>query len=108
MSATLGDLEQLVLLALLRLGNEAFGIAVQEEIEARTRREVSLGATYTTLARLEQKGLIASRIGDPTPVRGGRRKKHYRVLPAGRRALAAALADLASMSRGLATVLDPS
>ena len=101
MSPTLGDLEQLVLLALLRLGPDAFGIAVQQEIASRTRRDVTLGAVYTTLARLEQKGFVTTRVGNPTPVRGGRRKKHYRVQPAGRRALAGAIADLRALSEGL-------
>lgn len=105
MSAPLGDLEQLVLLALLRLAPEAFGVAVQDEILRRTQRRVSLGAVYTTLARLEQKGFVRASIGEPTPVRGGRRKKYYQVEPAGRRALAAALADLKAMSAGLATRL---
>jgi len=104
-SATLGDLEQLVLLSLLRLTPEAFGVAVQQDIASRTQREVSLGAIYTTLARLEQKGYVLTRVGDPTPVRGGRRKKFYRVSAAGQRALAAALADLEAMSRGLAVTL---
>jgi DNA-binding PadR family transcriptional regulator len=103
MPSSLGDLEQLVLLAVLRLGPEAFGIAVQQEIVTRTRREVSLGAIYTTLARLEQKGFVSTTLGEPTPVRGGRRKKFYRVLAPGRRALAASLADLRAMARGLAT-----
>lgn len=101
MTATLGDLEQLVLLALVRLGPDAFGIAVQQEISTRTRRDVSLGAVYTTLARLEQKGYVTTRVGDPTPVRGGRRKKHYRVQAAGRKALAGAIADLRALSEGL-------
>ena len=101
MSPTLGDLEQLVLLALLRLGPDAYGIADQQEIATRTRRDVSLGAVYTTLARLEQKGFVTTRVGEPTPVRGGRRKKHYRVQPAGRRALAGAIADLRALSEGL-------
>ena len=101
MSPTLGDLEQLVLLALLRLGPDAFGIAVQQEIASRTRRDVSLGAVYTTLARLEQKGYVTTRVGDPTPVRGGRRKKHYRVQAAGRRVLASSIADLRALTEGL-------
>lgn len=106
MGTTLGDLEQLVLLALLRLGDDAFGVSVQHEISARTQRDVSLGAIYTTLARLEQKGYVSTRIGDPTPVRGGRRKKYYRLGASGRRVLGAALADLRAMSRGLTIALD--
>lgn len=105
MAASLGELEQVVLLALLRLGDGGFGVAVQAEIEGRTQRRVSLGAVYTTLARLEQKGLVASRVGDPTPQRGGRRKKLYRVLPKGKRALVTSIETLHALARGLAPTL---
>ena len=105
MAAPLGELEQVVLLALLRLGEDGFGVAVQSEIEGHTQRRVSLGAIYTTLARLEQKGLIASRIGEPTPQRGGRRKKLYRVLPKGKRALVTSIETLHALTRGLAPSL---
>jgi DNA-binding PadR family transcriptional regulator len=105
MGASLGELEQVVLLALVRLGDDGFGVAVQQEIESRTQRRVSLGAIYTTLARLEQKGLLASRVGDPSPVRGGRRKKLYRVLPKGKRALVASIETLHALTRGLAPSL---
>ena len=97
----LGEFEQLVLLALLHLGEEAYGIRVRAELERRAGRRVSLGTVYTTLARLEAKGLVESRIGDPTPERGGRRKKHYLVVAAGRRALRQSLAALRRMARGL-------
>jgi DNA-binding PadR family transcriptional regulator len=105
MKPTLGDLEQIVLLALLQLGDEAYGVAVQREIEARTGRNLSLGAIYSTLVRLEEKGLVSTRLGDPTPTRGGRRKKLYAVEPAGREAIRAAMSTLRSMSRGLKPVL---
>jgi DNA-binding PadR family transcriptional regulator len=105
MGATLGELEQVVLLALVRLGDDGFGVAVQAEIEGNTQRRVSLGAIYTTLSRLEQKGLLASRVGDPSPVRGGRRKKLYRVLPKGKRALVTSLETLSALTRGLAPSL---
>ena len=105
MAASLGELEQVVLLALLRLGDGGFGVAVQSEIEGRTQRRVSLGSVYTTLARLEQKGLVASRVGDPTPQRGGRRKKLYRVQPKGKRALVATIETLHALTRGLAPSL---
>jgi DNA-binding PadR family transcriptional regulator len=105
MAASLGELEQVVLLALLRLGDGGFGVSVQSEIEGRTQRRVSLGAVYTTLARLEQKGLVASRVGDPTPQRGGRRKKLYRVLPKGKRALVTSIETLHALTRGLAPTL---
>ena len=77
----------MVLLALLRLGNDAYGMEVRREIERRTGRDVSIGAVYTTLDRLERKGWAAHRMGEPTAERGGRAKKHYRVLSAGARVL---------------------
>jgi DNA-binding PadR family transcriptional regulator len=101
MTAPLGELEQVVLLALMRLGEDGFGVGVQQEIESRTERRVSLGAVYTTLARLEEKGFVASRVGDPTPRRGGRRKKLYRVLPKGRRALVTSIETLHALTKGL-------
>src|SRR5262245_27707117 len=81
---SLGDLEQLVLLAILRLHPEAYGISVQQEIAARARPDVTLGAVYSALTRLEQKGLVSTKTGPPTPVRGGRSKKLYVVTSAGR------------------------
>jgi PadR family transcriptional regulator PadR len=101
MAHGLGEFEQLVLLALLRLGPEAYGVAIRDEIEKRTGRSVALGAVYTTLLRLEDKGFVATRLGDPTPQRGGRRKKYYRPLAAGRRELATSIDALRRMTRGL-------
>jgi PadR family transcriptional regulator PadR len=103
---SLGELEQLVLLALIRLGEEAYGVTVRREIERRARRAVTLGSVYSTLMRLEGKGLVDSRVGDPTPERGGRRKRHYVVLPLGRRALAQTLGSLRRMARGLDAALE--
>jgi PadR family transcriptional regulator PadR len=97
----LGEFEQFVLLALMRLGSEAYGVAIRDEIEQRTGRNVALGAVYTTLLRLEDKRFVGSRLGEPTPQRGGRRKKYYHPLAAGRRELAASLEALRSMTRGL-------
>jgi DNA-binding PadR family transcriptional regulator len=97
----LGELEQLVLLALVRLEGDAYGVAVQREIARRAGRAASFGTVYTTLARLEDKGLVASRLGEPTPERGGRRKKYFRVTPAGARALRASLRALRTMALGL-------
>jgi DNA-binding PadR family transcriptional regulator len=94
MNQGLGEFEQLVFLALVRLGADAYGVAVRDEIEQQTGRDVTLGAVYTTLLRLEHKGFVSSRLGDPTPQRGGRRKKYYRPLAAGRRELAASLRAL--------------
>jgi PadR family transcriptional regulator, regulatory protein PadR len=80
---SLGGLEQVVLFALARLGNEAHGPAIVLEIEERTRRKVSPGALYTVLDRLSAKGYVEGWIGESTPERGGRRRKVYRLLPAG-------------------------
>lgn len=106
MAHGLGEFEQLVLLALMRLGPEAYGVAIRDEIERRTGRSVALGAVYTTLLRLEDKELVATRLGEPTPQRGGRRKKYYRVLASGRRELVAALEAVRSMTRGLTPSLE--
>src|SRR5471032_1177585 len=83
----LGDFEQLVLLALFRLGPDAYGATIRREIEQRTGRDLAMSAVYVTVDRLEAKGLVKSRIGDPVPERGGRRRKHVTLSPAGRRAL---------------------
>jgi DNA-binding PadR family transcriptional regulator len=101
----LGEFEQLVLLSLTRLGQDAYGVPIADDIGARTGREISLGAVYKTLERLEDKGLVASRIGEPTPERGGRRKKHYRIGAAGQRALRQAMAALRNMADGLESEL---
>jgi PadR family transcriptional regulator PadR len=99
--SALGEFEQLVLLAIIRLGPEAYGVSVTDEIAARTSRPASLGAVYKTLERLEDKGFVAGRIGEPTAERGGRRKKHYRLLAAGERALKRSIASIRSMTDGL-------
>ena len=104
--AGLGEFEQLVLLALIRLDPEAYGVAIREEIEERTGRDVALGAVYTTLLRLEGKRLVASRVGEPSPERGGRRKKFYRPTAAGRRELVSSLDALRGMTRGLTPGLE--
>ena len=97
----LGEFEQMVLLALVRLGPEAYGATIKREIETRTGRELSISAVYITLGRLETKGLVRSRIGDPTPLRGGRRRKHVLLLPAGRRAITQACRHFKVMVEGL-------
>jgi PadR family transcriptional regulator PadR len=74
---SLGEFEQIVLLAILRLGGNAYGVTIGAEITACTRREPTPGALYTTLDRLEDKGLVTSRMGDPTPQRGGRAKRYF-------------------------------
>src|SRR6266513_817393 len=98
----LGDFEQLVLLGVLRLEREegAYGAAIREEIHARSGRDVSINAVYTTLDRLEGKGLLKSWVGDPTPQRGGRRRKFYALRPAGAAALRQAYRAFTAMADG--------
>src|ERR1700681_2790670 len=79
----LGEFEHIVVLALLRLGDRAYGVTVRQEIELRIGREVSIGAIYATLDRLEAKGYVKSRLGDPTPERGGRSKRFFHVTAKG-------------------------
>ena len=107
MEKVLGDFEQLVLLALLRQGSDAYGVSICDEITARTGREVSLGAVYKTLERLEDKGLVSSRFGAPTAERGGRRKKHFKLMAPGQRALKQSVAAIRSMTEGLEAELKP-
>ena len=91
MAEHLGALEQAVLLALVRprteLGKEAYGRAILKEVQHRLGRDVAAGAVYATLDRLEGKGLVSSRLGPGTPVRGGRPKRHYTISSDGIRAL---------------------
>ena len=101
MPAHLGEFEQLVLLALLRLDDAGYGVTVRATLEQRAHRRVSLGTVYKTLLRLETKGFVAAWVGEPTPERGGRRKKHYRVTGAGRQALSRSLEALRKLGRGL-------
>ena len=97
----LGDFEQLILLGVLRLGAEAYGVAIRQEIHRRSGRDVSISAVYTTLDRLERKGLLESWVGDPTPERGGRRKKFYALRPAGVAQLRQAYRAFTAMADGL-------
>lgn len=85
----LGEFEQVVLLAVARLGDDSYGVTIRQEIEKRARREVTIGAVYATLSRLEEKGLAASWEGEAEARRGGRARRHYRIEPAGARALEA-------------------
>jgi DNA-binding PadR family transcriptional regulator len=106
-TAALGDFEQLVLLGVLRLGEAAYGAAIRQEIHARSGRDVSINAVYTTLDRLEGKGLLRSWIGEPTPQRGGRRRKFYALTPAGEAALRQAYRAFMAMADGLRGRLEP-
>jgi DNA-binding PadR family transcriptional regulator len=97
----LGEFEHIVVLALLRLGDRAYGVTVRQEIAARINREVSIGAIYATLDRLEAKGYVKSQLGDPTPERGGRSKRFFRVTARGVSAINRTRRALLSMSEGL-------
>jgi DNA-binding PadR family transcriptional regulator len=85
----LGELEQLVMLAAERLGNDAYAVSIRDEIEARTGITLGRSSVYVTLDRLERKGYVGSRFGEPTPERGGKAKRCFTLTAAGRRALAA-------------------
>jgi PadR family transcriptional regulator PadR len=79
----LGEFEQLALLAVYRLGKEAYGTTIREAIEDATERKISIGALYTTLDRLESKGYVSSELGEPTPERGGRAKRYFTITASG-------------------------
>lgn len=102
---SLGEFEQLVLLALARQGDGAYGVSICAEVADRTGRDVSVGSVYKTLERLELKGLVASSIGEPTAERGGRRKKYFRLSAPGHRALRESIAALRRMTDGLEAAL---
>src|SRR6202044_3394352 len=97
----LGEFEHVIMLALLRLDDRAYGVTVRQEIEFRTKREVSIGAVYATLDRLEAKGYVKSRLGEPTPERGGRSKRFFRVTAKGVTAVNRTHRALQSMTDGL-------
>jgi PadR family transcriptional regulator PadR len=97
----LGEFEQIVLLSVLRLGDNAYGVPIREEIEQRAGRKVTIGALYATLDRLEGKGYIRSWFADPTPIRGGRSKRYFQLLPEGEQALASYKSMLDRMWRGV-------
>ena len=103
--APLGEFEVVILMAALHLDGDAFGSAILEEIEKRTGRRVSRGSVYITLDRLEDKGLLSSRLGEPSAARGGRPKRLFRVTGAGIKAVKHSLATLARMHKGLEPLL---
>jgi DNA-binding PadR family transcriptional regulator len=102
MADYLGEFEQLVLLALARLGDAAYGVTIRQTLEERIGRTPSFGAIYSTLRRLEQKGLVRSRLGEPEAVRGGRAKKYVALTPRGRAALRESHAAIVRMAEGVA------
>ena len=97
----MGEFEQIVLLAVIQRGNDAYGMEVRQEIAERTGRDVSIGALYRTLARLESKGYVSHSLGEPSGERGGRAKKYFRVEDAGRQALERTRHSLEQMWEGL-------
>jgi DNA-binding PadR family transcriptional regulator len=97
----LGDLEQLVLLAVLRTGDDAYGVRIAEMLAQSANRKLTLATIHKALERLEAKGFVASHLGDPTPVRGGRAKRYFRVTGEGRRVLRKELSVIRSMAAGL-------
>jgi DNA-binding PadR family transcriptional regulator len=101
----LGEFELLVLLTILRLDGGAYGVTIQEALAREAGRDANLGAIYKTLGRLESKGLVSAWLGDPTPQRGGRRKKLYRLEPLGERALKYSISGLRRLTGGLDRVL---
>ena len=105
-SPPIREFELVVLLAVLGLRDEAYPIAIRDAIEERTRRQVSRAAVFITLERLERKGFVISRYGDPTPVRGGRAKRFFRGTPQGVAVAKEALHLMQSMTAGLDEVLE--
>jgi DNA-binding PadR family transcriptional regulator len=97
----LGDFELMVLLALMRLEGNAYGVPISQEIEQQSGREVALGTIYAALERLEDKGLVSSELGKPTPERGGRAKRYFRVTKRGLREVRQARRALINMWRGV-------
>ncbi len=102
---SLGEFEHLVLLAVLRLGDGTYGVPIRDEIVERAGRDVSFGAVYSTLRRLESKGWIETWMSTPTPVKGGRSRKRVRLTPAGLETVQRAQERLARMTEGLGGVL---
>ena len=97
----LGEFEQIVLLAILRLGEDTYGVPIRLEIERRTGRALTVGALYRTLDRLEDKGYVSSAFSDPTPARGGRSKRYFTIRPLGLQTLRASRKALTAMWEGL-------
>jgi len=102
----LGEFEHLLLLAILQSGEEAYTVPVRHVLAARIGRGVSRGAIHTSLDRLEAKGLVVSRLGEPVAVRGGRSRRYYAVTPAGLEAIRTARTALRTLSTGLESLLD--
>ena len=102
---SLGEFETLVLMAVLRLEDDAYGMRIHQEIENRAKRRCSYGALYTTLDRLEQKGYVSSWVGEPTPERGGRAKKYFKIENIGSAALQQSYKTTLRMAEGIESQL---
>lgn len=100
-NSPLGEFEHIVLLTLVRLGDQAYGMSVRSTIHDLINRDISIGAIYTTLERLQNKGYVESRLGEATARRGGRAKKYFSVTGKGRKALREARANLEVMWQGI-------
>lgn len=98
----LGEFEQMVLLAIVRLEENAYGMTIRQDIEGRTARSVTIGAIYAALERLSAKRYLQSTVSGPEPIRGGRSKRTYRLSAAGEKALAHSMSMMAKMAEGLA------
>src|SRR3954451_22129559 len=107
MTTSLGTLELSALLSVARLGDDAYGLAVRQDLSERANRDYSVGAIYTTLQRLENKGLLTSSASEPLPVRGGRSRRHFKLSAAGTRAIREAERQAASMWAGVGNRLRP-
>ena len=105
-SHVLGSFEQLILLAILRLGSNAYGVPILEEIARTTGKQTSRAAVYIALRRLEKRGFVTSRLAEPTAERGGRAKRYFRLKPLAVRALSEHRAALLEMWDGLEPILD--
>jgi PadR family transcriptional regulator, regulatory protein PadR len=101
MGESIGEFEQLILFAVVRLDADATAVTIRREIETRTSRTISSGALYTALDRLEARGLVQSRFGEPTAARGGKRKRLYTIEPAGARSLTRSYEALQKMASGM-------
>ena len=105
-TAYLGEFEHLVLLAILQCGDDAYTVPIRDVLQTRAGRDVARGALFTSLDRLEAKGLLTSRMSEPLAVRGGRPRRYYAVTPRGVEALRAARATVATLSQGLESLLE--
>jgi len=97
----LGNFDLMLLLALMRLGDDAYGVTIAQELEEQTGREVVVASVYATLERLQDRGLVISRMGDSTPERGGRAKRYFRITGAGTREVRDARQSLMNLWKGL-------